>query len=565
MLGRIRTAAVLAVAAYLLSVFPAFAHEGGHDDDDAARALLAASTFPRVAARSETYEVVGILKGDRLTLYLDRAESNAPVTGAAIQVTIGTRDAVAAEPTPDGAYTLPLGGPLGAESIEVVFSIVGPDGDDLLIGTLQQPRPPEAVAAAPGAPGWAAWTRHVPPPLDNPVVLGFALVVLAGTFNEFRRRRLIAPAVATAGALVVVLGTLAAVAAGPERQSPGTAKAPAAPATSDAPRRLGDGTVFAAKPTQRLLDVRTAVAASETVHSSVRLIGRVIADPNRTGIVQSIHGGRVMPLEEGLPRIGQAVSKDEVLARIEPYLPLADRTTISEKAGEIEQLIAVVEARIRRLRPLAETSAVPRSQVADLETELEGLKARREAVRSTRSELEPLRAPADGVISTVTVVPGQVVQPQDAIFQIVDPAGLWVEALAYGGPDPATLSDAVAQTTAGQAMPLSLRGVSRTLKQHATVVHFAIPEPPPGLNVGQPVTVAARTTASTTGVILPREAVVRSTNGESVVWVHEEPERFEARPVRTRPLDATRVVAAAGLTGGERLVVRGADLINQIR
>jgi cobalt-zinc-cadmium efflux system membrane fusion protein len=35
--------------------------------------------------------------------------------------------------------------------------------------------------------------------------------------------------------------------------------------------------------------------------------------------------------------------------------------------------------------------------------------------------------------------------------------------------------------------------------------------------------------------------------------------------VRTQPFDATRVVAAAGVTEGERVVTRGADLINQIR
>ena len=47
--------------------------------------------------------------------------------------------------------------------------------------------------------------------------------------------------------------------------------------------------------------------------------------------------------------------------------------------------------------------------------------------------------------------------------------------------------------------------------------------------------------------------------------LHVDAERFEARPVRMQPVDATRFVVAAGLSEGERLVVRGADLINQIR
>jgi cobalt-zinc-cadmium efflux system membrane fusion protein len=56
-----------------------------------------------------------------------------------------------------------------------------------------------------------------------------------------------------------------------------------------------------------------------------------------------------------------------------------------------------------------------------------------------------------------------------------------------------------------------------------------------------------------------------SGNGEATVWLHVEPERFEPRAVRTRPFDATRLIVAAGVTEGERIVIRGADLVNQVR
>jgi cobalt-zinc-cadmium efflux system membrane fusion protein len=328
---------------------------------------------------------------------------------------------------------------------------------------------------------------------------------------------------------------------------------------------LSDGTAFVAKPTQRLLEVRTVAAQPETVRPAVNLIGRVIGDPNRTSVVQSIQGGRVLLLEGGLPRIGQSVHKGDVLAQIDPHIPLADRTTISEKTSEIEQLIAIAETKLRRLRPLAEGNAVPRSQVTDIETELAGLRLRREAIRNARTEPELLRAPTDGVIALAKVVPGQVVQAQDILFQIVDPGGLWVEALVYGTVDPASLADATAVGTGGQIMPLSYQGFSRALQQHASLVHFAVADPPPGLSVGQPVTVMAKSGAPTTGIVIPRDAVVRSGNGEAIVWLHVEPERFEARPVRTQPFDATRLVVAAGISDGERVVVRGADLINQVR
>ena len=279
-------------------------------------------------------------------------------------------------------------------------------------------------------------------------------------------------------------------------------------------------------------------AEPQTIRPAVNLIGRVIADPNRSSIVQSIYGGRVVQGETAIPRIGQSVSKGDILVQIEPLLPVADRTTILEKVGEIEQLMSVAENKLRRLRPLAERGAVPQGQVNDLESELEGLRARRETARSSRTGLEVLRASTDGIITAAKVVPGQVIQPQDILFQIADPKSLWVEALAYDDIGPDGPGEATAIGHAGPPIALSFLGASRALRQHASVVHFAIPEPPPGLNIGQPLTVMVQRGTPVTGLIFPRDAVVRSGNGENIVWQHTAPERFEPQAGPHRPLDA---------------------------
>ena len=56
--------------------------------------------------------------------------------------------------------------------------------------------------------------------------------------------------------------------------------------------------------------------------------------------------------------------------------------------------------------------------------------------------------------------------------------------------------------------------------------------------------------------------MARGGNGEAIVWLHIEAERFEPRPVRTQPFDGTRVVVTAGVAEGERIVTRGADLMD---
>lgn len=548
--------------ASLLSVAPLAAHEG--HDHGAPPAPVAAAGSPRVALHSDAYELVGILRGDRLTLFLDRYAGNAPVTDADLVVTIGTGADVAATPTPEGTYVVVSDRLVGAGPLELVFAITHPGGDDLLIGTLE--RPAAAATGAPAASGHASAQAASVVIAGRPVpvlylAMGAALAVGLLLGATLRRSR---PALSLTGLALVLLIAGTGLASAHEGHDHGEA-AKVAPPAGDTPRRLADGSVFAPKPTQRLLEIRTQVTKTEEARKTLALVGRVIADPNRSGQVQSITGGRIVAPESGLPRLGQIVRRGDILATVEQAVPQADRTTIAERVGEIEQQIAMVEAKLKRSRSLAERAIAPQSQVIDFEIELAGLMRRREIVGRIRIEPELLRAPLDGVVSAVRVVAGQVVGSQDVLFQIVDPAGLWIEALSYGDVDLSQLDGASALLPGGKPLSLSFRGTGRALQQQATLVHFAVEDPPATVAIGQPVRVTARNGASVSGIILPRDAVVRGGNGEALVWRHTDPERFEPRPVRTEPFDATRLVIRSGVAPGERIVVRGAEHLNQIR
>jgi RND family efflux transporter MFP subunit len=545
----------------------AAAHEG--HDHGAPPPAAATTSNPRVVAQSDAYELVGILRGDRLGLYLDRFATNEPVADAKIAVTVGGDEEVQAQPAPDGTYTITSAKFAGEGPLELIFAVTAPADDDLLIGTLQLPAKPVAAAPAPArvsplqalqsTPSVRIGKADIPTPY---VVAGVALALGFMLGLAVRSRNKLMPA---AGLALVVLLVSTAYAFAHEGHDHGPEAAKAALPAGDTPRRLPDGTVFVPKPSQRLLNVRTTITKPEPAQKAVSLIGRVIADPNRSGLVQSINGGRIVAPEGGLPRLGQAVKKGQVLALVEQAIPQADRTTISERAGEIEQEIASAETKLKRVRQLAERGVAPASQVQDAETELEGLRRRREILRQTRIEMETLRAPIDGTVAASKVVAGQVVASQDVIFQLVDPKGLWVEALVYGEVDPSKVTGAGAVAVDGTPLKLTFQGFSKAMQQQATVVQFAVENPPAHLSVGQPVTVVARNGASMTGIIMPRDAVVRGANGEAVVWRHTDPERFEARPVRTEPFDATRLVIRGGVAEGERIVVRGSELINQIR
>jgi RND family efflux transporter MFP subunit len=536
-----------------VSLSGSLAHEG-HDHGDDEKSVAVSSAFPRVTAQSDRYEIVGILKNGELSIFVDDAVSNQPVVDVNLQVTIGDAEAVEAKHDPNG-YVVPLPNPERSGSTEVIFAISGGHGDDLLVGSFTPS--PSIEPPSQQSPAWFSRGRTA----MGLAIVGIVLGLLFGYLRRHERRGASYIAGLASGACML----LAAVVSGNGQNAATPPSAPQPQTQSDAPRRLSDGTAFAAKPTQQLLNVRTAISEPQTVRPAFNLIGRIIGDPNRSSIVQSIYGGRIVPDGETLPRIGQKVVKGEALVRIEPYLPVADRTTISEKMGEIEQLIAVAETKINRLRPLAERGAAPMGQLNDLESELAGLRARRETVSNSRGGYELLRASTDGIITATKVVPGQVVQPQDVLFEIADPQGLWVEGLAYDGIDPNGPIEATAAGSDGATFALSYLGASRTLRQHASVMQFSIPKPPSDLRIGQPVTVLVQGGTAKEGLIVPRDAVVKNGNGENIVWLHVAPERFEPRPVRIEPLDAKRVIVASGLNASDRVVVRGADLINQIR
>jgi hypothetical protein len=538
------------------------AHEG-HDDAQPP-VTATAPRLPRLVTSSETYELVALLEGERLTIYLDRFEDNSPVTDASITVTIND-ESVAAAAIANGTYLLSSRKFNDRGLVELVFDIKAKEADDLLIGKMTLAGS-DLSERLPGSASWygRAWSYIRHGAEDHLVLIGLILLVglvLGHTLGRRRGRTLPILVLAALVSAMAVTGRPAQAHEGHDQVNDAATSVPA----GDIARRLPDGKVFVPKPMQRILDVRTVIARTATVPKAVVLVGRVIANPNRSGLVQSINGGRVIAPEQGLPRLGQTIAKGDVLASVEPPMGMADRTTISERVGELEQMIAVAEAKLKRLRPMADRQVVPQSLVIETEAELAGLYRRREVVRETRIAPEILRAPIDGVVAMARVVAGQVVQAQDVLFQIVDPNSLWVEAYDYGDADPAVLKHATAVGPGNVAMKLGFQGWSRTLQQQATVLQFAIAAPPPSARVGQPVTVTAQRGETANGIVVDRDAVVRGANGETIVWHHVEAEFFEPRPVRAEPFDATRVLIVAGIADGERVVVRGAELINQIR
>jgi RND family efflux transporter MFP subunit len=334
---------------------------------------------------------------------------------------------------------------------------------------------------------------------------------------------------------------------------------------ADTPSRLSDGSVFLPKVTQRLVGVRMEPATSMTIEPAVTLVGRIIADPNRSGVVQSTIAGRIGTVDGTLPRLGQPVTAGQVLALVTPSYAAIDATNVAQTGGELDQQIALAQNKVDQFRPLVRNNTLSPERLRTVEIELESLKKRRATLATSQRGAEPLTSPVDGVIAGMRALPGQVVSPQDILFQIVDPKSLWVEALVFDPTIPQLSNDATATASGATPLKLSVIGRSRALQQLSTVIHFAVIDPPATLNISSPVTVYARTLDRLSGLVVPKSAVATAASGESIVWVQSEPERFQPRAVKLRPIDGERLLIEAGLAAGERVVTSATELINQVR
>ena len=577
---RLVQAAGLAFVWALLNSGAVLAHEG--HDHGGPKIEITTAVAPRFEAVSDDFELVGVVKGKDLIIYLDRFRSNEQIPAAKITAT-ANGDPIAVEPLGDKSYKVET--PLLASpgKIDFVFTIVDGDVTDLLAGSLEATGP--KAAAASFHPWGSAFTENRAALITG--VGGFMFGALSILFFRTRRDRTQTNTryPVEEGADQAVLTTVDAKPLAKIRRvgsvlslamivavaypTDGIADETKVPAktqltiTADLPQRLPDGSLFVPKETQHLLTIRTVLAGESSAAKTAQLSGQVIADPNGFGRVQSPVDGRIDALETGLPFIGQKVVKGQVLANVIPVIPTADQNSYASTIGELDTQILLAEQKLARISRIPGT--IPQKDIDDTRTTLDGLRKRRASVRSSQGEPQALTAPITGVVSMSSAVPGQLASARDVIFEIVDPTKLWVEAITFDPRIVADIVDASAVSTTGESFKLNFVGRSLTLRQQGTPLNFRIEAPTESLAIGRPLTVILKTASKRDGMILPQAAVVRGANGVSIIWTHMSAERFKPNVVKLQPLDGERVVVEGGLKANERAVIEGATILNQIR
>lgn len=537
---------------------PVAAHEG-HDHGTSTSLPVATSAPARAGATSAAFELIAVVSGDELLIYLDHFATNEPIEDAVIEVETptGTVTAKAAAGEP---YRLSAPWAVTSTSISLIFTITAQGTIDVLPLTLPGPQHVEEN----GLPPKTGTGEETHEPLSPFSLIGAGLVGLfagAGLMALIRRKNNLPIITALLISCTVMLMSAPSFAHGGEDH--GAPEKPASGKGGELAQRLPDGNIWVPKSVQRIFAIRTLVTASSEQRRILELPGRIIPDPNASGYVQSAIGGRLSFPPGGFPRLGVPVQAGDILAYVTPPLQAIDVSDMRQRQGELDQQIAIVERRLARYGVLAPSGAVARTQVEDTRTELQGLKARRALLDQARREPEALIAPVSGVIADSSAVAGQIAQPNTIIFHIIDPSRLWVEALSF---EAITGTEgASAMTDSGRNLALTYRGSGLADRNRSIPIHFAIEGNLRGLRVGQLLTVLQGVEEQQKGIALPRSSLVRAANGQDVVYEHTSEEIFIAHPVRVEPLDGDRVLAVSGLKEGQRIVTQGADLLDHVR
>jgi membrane fusion protein, heavy metal efflux system len=272
--------------------------------------------------------------------------------------------------------------------------------------------------------------------------------------------------------------------------------------------------------------------------------------------VQPTTAGRIEAGPKGLPALGQRVARGEVLAWVRATESATPELTVN---------LELARRKLARLEQLE--GAVPQRDIESARIEVQSLTQRLSPGAGSFVAREALLAPVSGVIAAAQVVAGQVVEPREILFEVLDPARLHIEALAFDAHLAADIAAASVATGNGAGAELVFLGGGAQLRDGALPLQFRIRAngKPLGLAVGQAVKVIVRTKTTSKGHAVPAAAIVKGPGNQDIVWTHAGAEHFLPRPVRWAALDGAQVAVLAGLKDGERVVTSGAALVNQVR
>ncbi|MBA0187181.1 efflux RND transporter periplasmic adaptor subunit [Pectobacterium odoriferum] len=309
--------------------------------------------------------------------------------------------------------------------------------------------------------------------------------------------------------------------------------------------------------------VKTQLVMPAMSREPVSLTGEI--RPHEETVLGFRLDGRVL---NRLVDVGASVKRGDVIATLdardsENQLRSAQADLASAASAE-----RLAKSNFSRMKALAPDGAIARVQLDEAQANWDAAVSRRESAQATvkgaqeRLSYTQLTAAQDGVITTVSVNPGQVVSAgqevvrlasldgRDAVFDV--PERLVNPSLPSRVIRVSLLSEPSVQA-AGRVRDISPQAdpVTRTFRVRVTLT-----SPPAAMVLGASVNGAIQ--QSDTAVIeLPASALTRQGDKPAVYVVNAEAQTVRLQPVTIARYSDTAIFVAEGLKQGDRVVTAG--------
>jgi len=342
-----------------------------------------------------------------------------------------------------------------------------------------------------------------------------------------------------------------------------------APATAAQEERhpqpaVADGMVRITEASRRFIVVDAAKA--ETTTAAVRAPARVEFKDGAVARLAAPLNGRVVAVHV---KTGDRVRAGETLVALDCPDAAAARSGVESVTASLREARAALQ---RERRMLEEGIGIERerlsaeTRVAELEAELARAQAGGAFVGPGSGAAVILRAPLSGTITSLKATAGMAVQQGgDPIVEIGDPSALWIVADVFERDLPLLHAGAAARVD----LPAAHGALDGRVVSIGSVVASGLRTAPIRIALSSDVGALrpgmyGRTeiaTSSVNGLTLPAEAVLVK-GKDTIVYVEKDRMTFMRRSVVVaQPIDG-RVQVISGLAPGDRVVVRGALLLD---
>jgi RND family efflux transporter MFP subunit len=334
---------------------------------------------------------------------------------------------------------------------------------------------------------------------------------------------------------------------------------------------------------------RAEPAGRRRLVERVRLPGEVAARPgSKAAVVPPLSGRLLAPPGRALPSLGDRVGAGQTLALVQPPFSDFAAKLVEANAEAVRTKLALdhAEQAAARVQKLAAGQAKTERELQESEFALRAARANHEAALGLKAAYEKagavfgggdlpafeLKAPIAGVVTRVEAAPGEHVAADRAVFTLLDPGRVFLEA-RIAEADLRRIGAALGAVyempgEGGRFLPILGEGGGRLVQlglevdphTRAVALLYEVPNPDGRLRIGMALTIYVETARVEEGLAIPLSAVVEE-EGRNVAFVQVAGETFQKRDLGLGLRDSGFVQVLDGILPGERVVTQGAYAI----